>query len=163
MLKEVENYLTVLRRLHKDTMTVVEDLPPEALDWRPLEGEGDLATNSLAVILGHLAGSEQFFIKEIILGQTIHRDRAAEFATHGVGWNELKSRLETSAKATETALASLTAEQLEETRKFRDRSVTVRWVIVILIQHIAMHIGHMQLTRQLWMAKFPEKWERSGA
>jgi hypothetical protein len=157
MVKEVENYLTVLRRLHKDTMTVMEGLSPEALDWRPIEGEGDLATNSLVAILGHLAGSEQFFIKEIILGQTIHRDRAAEFSTRGVGWNELKSRLETSAKATETALASLTAEQLEETRKFRDLSVTVRWVIVILIQHIAMHIGHMQLTRQLWMAKFPRK------
>ncbi len=157
MLKEVENYLTVLRRLHKDIMTVVEGLPPQALDWRPIEGEGDLATNSLTAILGHLAGAEHFFVKEVIMEQSIQRDRAAEFATKGVGFNELKTQLETAAKATETALASLTAGQLEETRKFRDLSVTVRWVIVILIQHIAMHSGHMQLTRQLWIAKFSKE------
>jgi hypothetical protein len=30
----------------------------------------------------------------------------------------------------------------------------VRWCILHVIEHIAQHLGHMQLTRQLWLAKF---------
>jgi hypothetical protein len=50
-------------------------------------------------------------------------------------------------------LSSLTEPQLAESRKFRDRTVTVRWGILHVIEHFATHIGHMQLTRQLWLAK----------
>jgi uncharacterized damage-inducible protein DinB len=157
MVKEVENYLTLLVRLRKEIKTALEGLPPEALDWRPIEGERELATNSIAALLAHLAGAENFFIKEVIGQQSIQRDRPAEFATKGVSVKELNARLETVAKHTETALAALTSAQLEETRKFRDQSVTVRWAIVALIQHIAMHVGHMQLTRQLWMARSQKK------
>jgi hypothetical protein len=29
----------------------------------------------------------------------------------------------------------------------------VRWCILHVIEHYAQHLGHMQLTRQLWLAK----------
>ncbi len=157
MLKEIETYLSIYYRLRKEIKTVLEGLPTEALDWRPIEEEGELATNSIAVMLAHVAGSEAFFIKEIIGQQKIQRDRPAEFATRGVSLKELNARLEAAAKVTETALTALTPAQLEEPRKFREESVTVRWAIVLLIEHIAMHVGHMQLTRQLWMAKVQKK------
>ncbi|MDP3040828.1 MAG: DUF664 domain-containing protein [Deltaproteobacteria bacterium] len=157
MLKEIENYLSFLNDLHNQVKTLLEGLPKEALDWRPLDGQGELATNSLAVMTIHLAGSEAFWMKEIIGGQSIHRDRDAEFIVKGLEFPELIAKLETAAKDTPSILSSLTPAQLEETRKFRDRMVTVRWAILHVIEHWAMHIGHMQLTRQLWLAKFGKK------
>lgn len=157
MLKEIETYLSIYYRLRKDIKAVLEGLPSEALDWQPIEGKGELETNSIGVMLAHIAGSETFFIKEIIGQQKIQRDRMAEFASKGVSGKDLTARLEAAAKVTETALAAMTPAQLEEPRKFREESVTVRWAIVLLIEHIAMHVGHMQLTRQLWMAKAQKK------
>jgi len=153
MLKEIENYLSFLNDLRGQVKTLLEGLPKEALDWRLLAGQGDLATNSLAVMTTHLAGSEAFWIKEIIGRQSIHRDRDAEFVVKGLGFSELAGKIETGAKDTQPILSSLTTAQLEETRKFRDRMVTVRWAILHVIEHGAMHIGHMHLTRQLWLAK----------
>jgi len=36
MLKEVEAYLTKLADLRNQAKTLLEGLPPEALDWRPI-------------------------------------------------------------------------------------------------------------------------------
>lgn len=157
MLKESENYLSFLNDLRSQVKTLLEGVPKEALDWRPLDGQGELATNSMAVMTIHLAGSEAFWIKEIIGRQSIHRDRDAEFVIKGLGFSELAAKMETGAKDTPAILSSLTPAQLEETRKFRDRTVTVRWAILHLIEHFAMHVGHMQLTRQLWQAKSGKK------
>lgn len=157
MLKEIENYLSLLNDLRGQVKTLLEGLPKEALDWPPIDGQGELATNSLTVMAIHLAGSEAFWIKEIIGGQSIHRDRDAEFVAKGLGFSELAAKMETGAKDTPPILSSLTSAQLEETRKFRDRIVTVRWAILHVIEHFAVHIGHMQLTRQLWLAKFGKK------
>ncbi len=157
MLKEIENYLSFLNDFRNQVKTLLEGLPKEALDWRPIDGEGELATNSLGVMATHLAGSEAFWMKEIIGGQPIRRDRDAEFVVKGLGFPELGAKFEAGAKDTQAILSSLTPSQLEETRKFRDRIVTVRWAILHVIEHFAMHIGHMQLTRQLWLAKFGKK------
>ena len=157
MLKEIENYLSFLNDLRGQVKTLLEGLPKEALDWRPLDGQGELATNSLAGMTIHLAGSEAFWIKEIIGRQSIHRDRDAEFVAKGLGFSELAAKMEAGAKDTPSILSSLTSSQLEEARKFRDRTVTVRWAILHVIEHWAMHIGHMQLTRQLWPANFGKK------
>ena len=157
MLKEIENYLSFLNDLRNQVKTLLDGLPKEALDWRPLDGQGELATNSLAVMTIHLAGSEAFWMKEIIGGQSIHRDRDAEFVVKGLGFSALIAKMETGAKDTQPILSSLKTAQLEETRKFRDRIVTVRWAILHVIEHWAMHVGHMQLTRQLWLAKYVKK------
>ena len=157
MLKEIENYLSFLNDLRGQVKTLLEGLPKEALDWKPLDGQGELATNSMAVMTIHLAGSEAFWVKEIIGGQRIQRDRDAEFVAKGLGLADLAAKLEAGAKDSTAILSPLTPGQLEETRKFRDRTVTVRWAILHLIEHFAMHVGHMQLTRQLWLAKSGKK------
>lgn len=153
MLKEAENYLFVLNELRNQMKNLLEKFPDEVLDWRPIEGEGDLATNSAAIMVAHLAGSEGFLINGVIGGQPTHRDRDAEFITKGVATDELKRRLDAGGKNTETILSSLTSAQLEESRKWRDRTETVRWCILHVIEHFATHLGHMQLTYQLWLAK----------
>lgn len=153
MIKEIQGYLTTLNELQDQIKSLLEGLPQEALDWRPIQGEGELATNSLAAVITHLAGSETYFMKEIIGRQPIQRNREAEFVTRGVNVSALKTQLEAAAKSAEEVLSPMTEGQLEEGRKFRDRQVTVRWSILHVIEHTAQHVGHMQLTRQLWLAK----------
>jgi len=92
-------------------------------------------------------------MKEIIGRTPIQRDREAEFAAQGVSLADLKARLDAAAKIAQEVLSPLTEPQLEEARQFRDRTVTVRWAILHVIEHFATHIGHMQLTRQLWLAQ----------
>jgi uncharacterized damage-inducible protein DinB len=153
MLKEIQTYLTQLGDLRNQVKTLLEGLSPEALDWRPIQEEGELATNSLAVMAVHLAGSQTYWMKEVIGGTPIKRDREAEFVTRNVPAAELKARMDAASRVSEEVLSSLTGPQLEESRKFRDRTVTVRWGILHVIEHFAIHLGHMQLTRQLWLAR----------
>ena len=153
MTKEIDGYLATLDDLRGQVKKGLEGLEREALDWRPIPEEGDLSTNSLGAIATHLAGSETFWMKEIIAGEPVHRDREAEFAAKGTGVPELHAMLEGAARATKEVLTSLSPFQLDEERKFRDRKVTVRWGILHVIEHTATHLGHIQLTRQLWASQ----------
>ena len=51
MLKELQNYLLILNDLRNQVKNLLDTFPDEALDWRRIEGEGDLATNSVATLL----------------------------------------------------------------------------------------------------------------
>lgn len=150
MNKEIEGYLSILKDLRGQVKKGIEGLDQEGLDWRPIPGKGDLSTNSLGAIATHLAGSETYWAKEVIGGEPIHRDREAEFVAKGTGVSELQEKLDKAAHATNAVLSSLSPSELDEERKFRDRKVTVRWGILHVIEHTAIHLGHVQLTRQLW-------------
>ncbi len=152
MSKETETYLAFLNELRKQVNDLLEKFPDEALDWRPIQGEGEMATNSAAVMAAHLAGSENFFLHELIAGQSVHRDRDAEFSASGMSKGELKRRLEAGAATAQKVLSPLSSAQLDEPRKWRDRTVPLRQLILTLISHFASHLGHMQLTYQLWLA-----------
>ena len=153
MLPEVQAYLTDFEELREQVKSLLEGLGQEALDWRPIEGVDELATNSLTAMVIHLVGSETYWMKEVIGGKKIVRDRDAEFVTKGLSVPELQAKIEATGKVTAEILSALTEKQLEESRKWRDRSVSVRWCILHVIEHYAQHLGHMQLTRQLWLAK----------
>jgi len=154
MRPEVQAYLADLGDLREQVKSLLEGLKPEALDWRPIEGVGELASNSLTAMVVHLVGSETYWMKEIIGGKKIVRDRDAEFVTKGLSVPEMQAKIEASGKVAADILSGLTEQQLGESRKWRDRSVSVRWCILHVIEHYALHLGHMQLTRQLWLAKF---------
>jgi hypothetical protein len=153
MTREIQGYLSAMNELRDQIKSILEGLPEEALDWRPIEGQGELATNSLGAIVIHLAGSATYLIKEIIGGQPVHRDREAEFATRGAKASALKARLDEAVKIAGELLSPLKEDQMEEDRKYRDRTAKVRWIILHVIEHTAQHLGHMQLTRQLWLAR----------
>ncbi len=153
MLKEIEGYIGIIKELHGEIKKLIDQVPAESLDWKPIEGTGELATNSMGALVIHMVGTEFNWIKAVIAGQPVSRDRDAEFLAKGLGKGELKSRLDGAMKMAEEILPGLTLEKLEEGRKRRDQPVNVRWCILHVIEHLGTHIGHMQLTHQLWMAK----------
>ena len=55
-----------------------------------------------------------------------------------------------------TSLASLTDADLRDTRQREDEPVTVQWCILHVIDHYSRHLGHLELTRQLWETRSGE-------
>jgi len=150
MLLELDNYLTRLEDLRGQVRDLIADLPAEALNWRPIAGAGDHATNSLAALATHVAGAEHFWIGEVVGRRPPTRDRDAEFATQVHDAAQLVDLLAGVGLETREVLTALTAADLDDVRPARGRSVPVRWGILHIVDHTALHLGHMQLTVQLW-------------
>ncbi len=151
MLSELDNYLQRLEDLRQQVIDLIADLPVEALNWRPTERIEGHATNSLAVLAAHIAGAEHFWIGEIIGGLPPTRNRPAEFAVQAAGAAELVTLLQKSGQQTRSILAALSETDLNGAREVEGRMVAVRWGILHIIDHTALHLGHMQITYQLWM------------
>lgn len=150
MLSELDSYLTRLEDLRSQVLNLINDLPVDALNWRPIEDKDDHATNSLAVLTAHLVGAEHFWVAEVIGGQPATRDRDAEFVTVANNASDLIHLLEKVAQETREVFSTLSESDLNGTRQARDRTVPVRWGILHVIEHTALHLGHMQITYQLW-------------
>jgi uncharacterized damage-inducible protein DinB len=150
MLSELDNYSQRIEDLRGQVSGLIADLPAEALNWRPIEGQDEHATNSLAVLAAHVAGAEHFWIGEIVGGCPMARDRDAEFAVEIGDAAELVQLLEQTGAETRGVFAALNPEDLDGTREAGGRTVPVRWCILHVVDHTALHLGHMQLTYQLW-------------
>jgi len=148
---ELATYGERLDNLRKQVCDLLTGLPAEALNWRPLEDRGERLTNSLAALAVHIAGAEHFWIAEVIGGLPPTRDRDAEFAFQAQGDTELCRLLEQTGAETHSILSKLNHTDLDQTREVKGRTIPVRWGIVHIIDHTALHLGHMQLTYQLWM------------
>jgi uncharacterized damage-inducible protein DinB len=161
MLPELDNYLQRIEDLRRQVSDLIADLPAEALNWRPVPssaksgtgagGTEEEGTNSLAVLAAHVAGAEHFWISEVIGGQPPTRDRDAEFLIEVEDGAQLVGLLERTGFETREVLSTLTEADLGGLRESRGRQLPVRWGIVHIIDHTALHLGHMQLTYQLWM------------
>jgi len=150
LLSELDNYLQRIEDLRGQVGSLIADLPVEALNWRPLEDFGAQITNSLAVLAAHIAGAEHFWIAEVIGGYLPTRDRDAEFATQAADAAALVRRLEKTGAETRQVFSVLSPADLDGTKETGGRAVPVRWGILHVIDHTALHLGHMQLTYQLW-------------
>lgn len=142
-----EEYLSILQKCHDDTLKAIEGLPPAALDWIP-----GPETNSVSVLVFHVTGSERYWIGDVAMQESSNRDREAEFKVRDVGVETLKKRLEDSLAYVRSALDKLTLEDLEKPRVAPrgGRTVTVAYALLHAIEHAMLHLGHIEITSQLW-------------
>ncbi len=150
MLSELDNYRQRIEDLRGQVGRLIADLPAEALNWRPIEGENGHATNSPAVLAAHIAGAEHFWIGEVVGGHPPTRDREAEFAVQVAAAAGLLHLLEKTGAETRQVFSTLRAADLDSVREVRGRTVPVRWCLLHVVDHTALHLGHLQLTCQLW-------------
>jgi uncharacterized damage-inducible protein DinB len=145
-------YLQQLEALHADMNSAINDLPVEALNWSPGPG-----LNSVAVLAAHTAGSERYWIGDVMARDDSRRDRAAEFRTQASSGAELIDRLEAVLAHSRNVLGHLTLEDLDEKRlaPSDQREVTVAWALVHALEHVATHLGHVQMMRDVWQARSP--------
>lgn len=152
---ELASYLQMIEDLRGQVRDLIAGLPAEALNWRPREAADDPATNSLAVLAAHVAGAEHFWIGEVVGGLPPTRDRDAEFATQAASQAELVELLDQVGRGTQKVLSTVSEADLDGAREARGRAIPVRWCILHVIDHTALHLGHMQLTYQLWSGGQP--------
>jgi uncharacterized damage-inducible protein DinB len=145
-------YLDQLEALHADLNSVIADLPVEALNWSPGPG-----MNSVAVLAAHSAGSERYWIGDVVARDDSHRDRAAEFRAQAASVAELIAPLKAALAHSRNVLGQLTLENLGEKRTAPSdqREVTVAWALVHALEHVATHLGHVQMMRDVWQARSP--------
>lgn len=150
MMPEIQQVLSTLERLRGQVGGIIQSTPLEGLNWRPPLPAGADGVNSLAVLGVHTAGAEHFWIAEIISGRPKTRLREAEFSFVATSADEVLGRLAAAAAETQELLAGLDAEKLESSIAHDDHMLAVRWILHHVISHYGLHIGHMQLTYQLW-------------
>lgn len=148
---------SVARELFAEFANLVASLPAEALDWRPLPG-----ANSLAILAAHVATSTPFWFAVAAgvrddLATYRRGERAAAFATEGVATAALLARLQQAAEdvgrlaalGNDASLGELVAWQDD------DRSgppLTRAEALFRAVSHLREHLGHAELTRELWWA-----------
>ena len=142
----LQSFVDMLDKLHAECKETLRGLDPNQLDWRPGDGE-----NSIAVLVAHIAGAEKFWVDDCIMQESSNRDRQAEFATEGVTQGALENVLDDSLEYVRGALSVLSDEVLVELRAHprSGEEITVAWALSHIIQHTALHLGHMQITKEL--------------
>ena len=136
-----------LETLYKAIAAAVEDLPAEALDWKPAP-----EMNSFAVLLAHTAGALRYWVGDVAGERSSGRVRAQEFETHGQDAAALLGRLRAAVDDGRETLATLDPARLGEVRTagmFNEQR-TVAFALLHGLEHTAIHTGHLQMTRQLW-------------
>ena len=143
-------YLERLETLARDFSEAIQDLSPEALDWVP-----GAEMNSIAVLLAHTTGSLRFWVGDVGLGDPSQRNREREFQTRGLTAADLLARLDAVIDYTRGALPRLRLEDLDQICRpeVAKRDVTCGWALLHGLEHGALHLGHVQLTAQLWKEK----------
>jgi len=142
------DYLDELKMLLQEFEAAITDVPQDGLNWQP---GPDM--NSMAVLIVHTAGSARYWVGDISLGDSSNRDRDSEFASRQHDSAALRARLAEIETYVEHALDRLTMADLTQERpinQFGRESTTVGWALLHALQHTAQHVGHVQITRQLW-------------
>lgn len=141
------DYLNNLEELHQEILHTINGLSQDAFDWIPFTGG-----NSLSVLIVHLTGAERYWIGDVVAGVPSGRDRDSEFKVKNLEPGELAAHLQESWSYGAQALENLDLNDLESKRRSlrNDRDVSVAWALEHALKHTAVHLGHIQITRQLW-------------
>ncbi len=144
------SYLELFEDVVRAFVETFDDLPEEALDWVP---GNDM--NSLCVLVVHVCGSARFWVGDVGLGEPSNRDRASEFVTRGLGKAELNARLAGLLDYLRGAFERMSVADFATVRSIPNRpeSRTVAWTVLHGLEHTAIHLGHAQITRQLWLQR----------
>lgn len=142
-----EHLFDRFHELHKEIENALTKLPPQALDWKP-----GMDMNSVAVIVVHLIGAERYWIGDVVMGEPSNRKREAEFRAAGLSAAELTQRLIDLEGYEKAVFETLSFSDLQSERLSPryGSQYTVGSVLYYVLAHTALHIGHIQITAQLW-------------
>ena len=123
----------------------VRDLPVEELNWKPAP-----ETNSIAVLVVHTLGSEAEVLR-VAADVPGDRDRPAEFRATANDAEDLLREIDQADAYIEAMAPRITAEDLAAERPRGDRppETGLHWLLTNY-GHAREHLGHIQLTKQLY-------------
>ena len=147
--QEIESFWGFISSSIEGIIECLDGLVEDDLNWRPLENG-----NSLYVIATHILGTAEENILGVLCGQSIQRQREAEFASRGTSFESIRSDWRELQERVKRSLDQLPSGELARKRKHpRREELTGLEVLIILARHAAEHMGHAELTRDLLLVK----------
>lgn len=143
---------TLLERIARNTMMQFEDITPESFNRRLMLPE----SNTLFALATHLVGAGEFWVLVLVGQRDIPRNRLAEFSATG-RVEDLLTRYERWIQDVHEVLDTFPDTRLHEpaeppagyqSTSTHERS-SVLDALLHAVEHSALHLGHIQLTRQL--------------
>ena len=151
--------LDMLQKLVADIFQQLDGVPESDLNtWLPRDGMRDV--NTFFALATHAVGAGEFWILEAAGGRSVDRNRVAEFSSAGSleqlrarfdGW--LEETAAVFATMDDATLASIYYRPANPERGMSEARRTRAECIAHALEHTAVHLGHLQLQRQLWDAE----------
>ena len=156
---EIQGYSDFIDMLLEKAADNAAPLPPDALNWQPLDAD----TNSVAALCAHMCGVVRWWVQQGLTGNDVGRKRDTEFvATVDDNGNlsfwgtsrPLADVISETRAISKDILASLDPAALTQQSAVDTLGPQLnRWALVHTIDELAQHIGHMELTIQLQKAQ----------
>ena len=152
-MSEAEEYANVFERLGREVLTSMDGLPESALHWTlPLPQGASLFTHAT-----RLVEENAFWVLEVIGGRPPVCDQSSQIGSEGTFTN-LNTRYTRWFKTLHTVLDNLPDAILDlfvdvpssYQSLFGTKKTTVRVCLLYAVQQSAVHLGHIQLIRQLF-------------
>ena len=132
-------------------------LSDEEIWWRPHD-----QANAVANLVLHLAGSNRYYLEQVIAGRDAGRDRDAEFAARG-GYStpQLVQAWADARRAAEVVLNGLQPSQLAETTDRSGKVTTYGQILLHVTHHNAAHMGQIVwITKMLHPGALDDIWRK---
>ncbi len=136
--------LDIIKTCHDGLRSAVQKADPQALIWQP-----GPEMNSISILMVHVLASEQFWLAQAV-GDSAERDREAEFRANSDDPTPLLRRIAEADADAESVLSRFGASDSSRQLPFQDRTVSGVWAVMHVIEHLREHLGHSELTLQLW-------------
>jgi len=142
--------LRLFEQLHDQVREEIEGLDDAGLNWSPIPG-----ANSIATLVTHVVGSEAETLR-CVAGVAAARDRDGEFVGTPRSVAEIRSELHAADELIAALRSEIGGPRLEAmlalpTLPADERRSGLTW-LVGNYGHAREHVGHMQLTSQLYRA-----------
>ena len=151
MSAETEAYIHELDQLRGEVAKAIHGMATDGLNTAPLPHDA----NSPVVLATHIAGSERFWVHQVVGGIDVHRDRDAEFVARAESPADLERVLEITGNTSRDIIRGLSDDDLGKTKTARagEEPVSLRSAILHQMAHMAQHLGHLDITKQLYNAR----------
>lgn len=146
MISQFETACKVLKDLHAEILALLEAVGSEGMNWTSEIND----VNSMYAIANHTILSQYWWIQENLNREKIERNRPAEFTARADNVNNLRNLYKEIETLTRSVLENVPQQETQALREVKQRQVTVEWIVLHVIEHTALHLGHMQLMKQIW-------------
>lgn len=150
---EIATYAeSIESRLHQ-IAEALEGMTATQLNWQPAAP----GMNSAWVLAQHALGNARAWVLGIVCGQERERDRPGEFASVGDSAGAFASDVIAFAREMNAALVRVSRPDLDRRLvpaqhlwgEGTPHEISVRDGFIHVIEHASLHLGHLDLTRQL--------------
>ncbi|MCA1667413.1 MAG: DUF664 domain-containing protein [Thermomicrobia bacterium] len=136
-----------LKALHSDMQFLIKGVPSAGLNWQP-----GANTNSLWALTLHTLGTTLHLLATAadIAPRWQEWQRATELAASGDDPGLLLRAIRNMDDFLDKVFSVLEEESPEMERDWLGKPKPISYLVAHAVEHAGRHVGHMELTRQLW-------------